>query len=229
MTNDKTKIITLFTLILLGWLAFSSTSASDQQLILTYKDVSFYPSNYQGKAPGVFGSELLISAVGIENSKIIDLSRAKFIWRINDNYTPRTGTGLDRIKISSSKSDNDEYIISVTAELNGKQYKGSIKIPTATPKVTIEAITNSREIMPNQKISMKLIPYFFNVNSLNQVKFYWSLNDETNIVSNNQIFVLDTDKYKPYNKNYYVTGTVISKINELVNGKSQIIFNYLTN
>jgi len=232
MIDNKIKIITL-TLILFGWFIFSPTLAQAQKLILTYQDISFYPSNYQGKAPGAFGSKILVKAVGInDDGKIVDLSKADFSWQLDSLYGNKKGIGITQIEIRGDKFGKNYYTVGAKAVINNQTYSGLISIPSSNVEAVIEVPMNNYTLVPGQVIKTKITPYFFSVTSTDNLEFSWKSGVSNKIVSSDTSFKLDVDDY--VNKIYpsffdevleiSVEGMVIRKDNPIESAREKIWF-----
>lgn len=189
----KNPLICLSALFLTGFFVFTanaqirlslpSISALPQTpnytFLISWQASDFVPSMYEGRILPIKNSLVEIGFDLIDsNGKFIDTSKQKIQWNIN--HEPyQTGVGLKKIKLFISNSDKDVIEILISNYTDSK-YKTSseisqfITLSAFAPKAVIH--TNdpykAMHVGDNKIVG---IPYFFNINSLNNLLFTWKV------------------------------------------------------
>lgn len=194
--------------------------------LISWRSSNFVPSVYEGRVLPIKNSMVeigfdLVDATG----KFVDVSKQKIQWNIN--YEPyQTGVGLKKIKLFISNSDKDVVEILMSNYTDSK-YKTSSEVSqfatlsAFSPKAILHTSDPYRafHIGENRVVA---IPYFFNVNSINNLLFNWKVdgrkinNDlnllsvdipENNIINNDSginLFIQNTnDKFEFVQKTFY--------------------------
>ena len=152
--------------------------ASGPNIMLTWKSSSYVPPAFLGKDMPTTNSLITASAELIDNGKAIDVSRQNIYWYQDNNFLDG---GIGKQRISFRVPDTGGGTISLRVEFpeysKGGQLK-TIDIPIVKPEIVIESP------FPGGKFSsspLTLIgqPYFFNVSSLSQLGFSWSVNGQS--------------------------------------------------
>lgn len=178
----------ILTLIPLSYV-FSQETESEGDLILTWEAQNFYPSNYSGKSFVTKGTPILVSASGVINNQIVDLSGAEFTWNVDRSFFKREN-GANEIVFESDKNSGDNHFVRVTVVQDNLTFTGSITIPVNKPKSVIENPSVSKTIEEGEEKTLRVTPYFFNVSSINDLSFWWEIN---NILQENRSRTITID------------------------------------
>ncbi|MFB6212788.1 MAG: hypothetical protein ABEI53_03180, partial [Candidatus Magasanikbacteria bacterium] len=137
MTNKKLKRnITYFSLFILFFfvvflLTFAFTNKVSAQknskLVLTWKALNFYPSDYRGKAKATEQSDILVSATYLKNGSFVQNENIEYRWFVDGNLYKK-GVDLKEIKVDMSNFEGSSQFIRVEAIKNGETIEGSAKI-----------------------------------------------------------------------------------------------------
>jgi len=157
-----------------------SLAQSSPEMFITWESSNYAPNNYKGKILPIESSVVSASVLVIDNGKIADLSRAEIRW-FSERKLLGSGVGLTGIKFEIPIN----AISSARIEAEIINYKGGatledfIRIPIARPEVVIEASGQlSEKIIIAGINTIKALPYFFNINSLEQLSFTWEANNQ---------------------------------------------------
>ena len=146
------------------------------QIILTWQANNFYPSDYPGKAVASPDSSVTVAAEVLLNSKLLDLSQADFTWLADDKIAGR-GKNLKEVSFQTKKTAGDSVFVRVIIEIGEETLENSIRIPTERPVVVIDAPLPDRGIASGGAVTLRAMPYFFSVSSLEDLEFLWRVND----------------------------------------------------
>jgi len=113
----------------------------------------------------------LISSNGFVNS-----SGKEFIWRVNDRFFDK-GIGLDKISFEIEEVRGFNYSISVLVRDGERDYQKSITIPVRAQDVVVEVPYPNNILKRGEEVILSSIPYFFSVESFDELEFSWSINN----------------------------------------------------
>jgi hypothetical protein len=144
------------------------------QVILTWSASNFYPSNYAGRALPSTQTPITVSAELLLNGKFTDISKAQINWyKLEDKI--EGGVGLKQIVVIPDTNDLDSIFVRAEVVLNDTTSEQSILIPISKPVVAIEIPYPHSVIDANTDITLRAVPYFFNISSLDRLIFYWQV------------------------------------------------------
>ncbi len=165
-----------------------SFSQSNTQVIITWRANNFYPANFSGKPLPTPGTPVILDAEILNAGKLMDLSQANFTWYVDEKIIS-SGQGLKETVFNGQKTEGDDYFVRVAIELNGNKFENSTRVPAASPFIVIENPNADKNISPKSQASMEIIPYFFNVSSLDDLIFSWNINGNPVNSNNNQLTI----------------------------------------
>lgn len=215
------KKMFLFTLIVMMFVFTTSLHAATKaptittqippQIILTWNASSFYPSNFYGRALPSSGTPIDVSASLLINGKFVDTSNTNFVWyKSGDKLTE--GVGLNQITTSVDDTTSGNVFIDVEATVGEETVSQSIAIPLTQPIVAIEIPYPYKTITANTNVTLRAVPYFFNISSLSRLVFYWQVGDvKKNMGSENSISLKIGSPYSDAQKKVSVSSYIQSK------------------
>jgi len=192
--NKKNIKITILILLIISiyFLPKQTNSQTNPQIIFSWQAKNFYPSDYAGKALPTKNSLVSVSLEAFNNNKFIDLSKNPIAWYVDDKKIS-SGIGLKSLlfKIEPEFSEN-LFIKAVIQFDEGKIIENSFLLPIVNPQLTIDLpyFQKTISLFADSLVKIKTIPYFFNINSLNEIDFFWEVNgqrqkSDTNILNLN--------------------------------------------
>lgn len=215
---SKTALISFF--ILFGFFAVfpfvqaAKTAPVPQippQVVLTWNAANFYPSNYRGRALPSVGTPITVSAELLVNGKFADLSKANVVWYKSGNQID-SGVGLKQTITEPDSNDLNNIFIRAVVTLNDITAEQSIVIPVSDPVVAIEIPYPRSIIDANSDVTLRAIPYFFNISSLGRLIFYWQIGDtKKNMGTENSISVKISNPPSEAQKTVLVSSFVQNK------------------
>lgn len=175
----KIKSIGLISLI--GFMSFINVSAqtasfSRPQVLLSWKANSYAPLWYQGKVFPTRGSRIEAAFELIDKEKIIDLSKNKIRWYVNDKLVLNEKNGLGIKNYSFRVFDypgQDVELRVVVVDYGEEQVGGMVIIPIVYPEAIIGAPHPGAKILAGASSSFFAYPFFFNVSDLDKLSFQW--------------------------------------------------------
>lgn len=163
--------------------AFAQSSAAPY-LITTWRvqEGSFAPSGYQGKLLPNTDSSVSAAVTLVEKGLAIDLAPYTVRWSLSGKQIA-SGKGLARVDVSLPTKRTGQYLLRADV-LN---YKGSnitktIVIPFISPEITITAPFINGQL-PRSGGTLSGLPYFFSIQSLNELLLTWNINGTTSNLS----------------------------------------------
>ncbi|PIR06221.1 hypothetical protein COY65_02230 [Candidatus Jorgensenbacteria bacterium CG_4_10_14_0_8_um_filter_39_13] len=184
----KKKILTFIIIIIsLGLLvqAKAQTSEPSTQVILTWQANNYFPADYPLKALATPMTPILVSAELIKDNKIIDISKADFLWYVNNKYFNR-GIGLKEILINVPVNWLGPYLVRTEIQLEQNNYGNSVSVNIAEPQVIIDYPSPIKTFKEGEQIVLRSVPYFFNANNFQDFNFFWKINLHFQKELNNQ-------------------------------------------
>ena len=152
------NIIIIFILIfILKSITLAQTNSSE--LIISWKVNNFTPYEFAGKKLASPGSNISVSFDFIKNNKIVDLSKSKIYWYVNNELVSNS-SGIKQINFIAPNQRGGS--IDVRVELPDYAVLKTIEIPIVSPKLVIDAPFPKKEIYQNN-FEVNLLPYFFNL------------------------------------------------------------------
>lgn len=182
MNSNDFKIKILASAILLAGffgagIAASLAQTNIPQIWLTWAASSYAPPGYAGKILPAAGSVVSASIQLIYNGKTADLSKQTAYWYGNDVLL-QGGLGLTQITLRAPQTAGSVFNLRVKILGTGAALAKNVQIPVMGQVAVIEApFPKSR--VSGQTISLKGIPYFFNVADPKSLNFAWSVNGQT--------------------------------------------------
>lgn len=147
------------------------------QIIITWRANNFYPADYKGKALAAPNTPITVGAEIIQNNKFADSSKASFIWYVDEKLISR-GDGLKEAMFTANKPVGDSHFVMVSVKLDGKTIENSVRIPVERPIVVVDLPLPGSITRAGSEILIRAVPFFFNVPSLDDLKFSWQVNDQ---------------------------------------------------
>lgn len=151
-------------------------SQQEPQIIFTWQANNFFPADYKGKALIGSNSQVTVAIEAIQNNKFVDLSRAVIVWHIDGKFYNK-GTGLKEINFSTDKLRGDDYFVRAVIQNNKDSFESSIRVPVSGQSLVVKIPYANNTVAVGNKILLEAIPYFFNVTSLKDLAFFWSVSD----------------------------------------------------
>lgn len=147
--------------------------------MLTWQAQSFYPSDYLAKAPATKNSRIVLGLIATENGSLINLSNYTIIWYIDGKFS-RRGEGLTETSFRAGKSVGDYHFVRVVATSGNKKFESSVQVPIESYSIVIEAPFINNIIDGTKPVTLRAVPYFFNIASLGELMFAWTVRGERN-------------------------------------------------
>lgn len=158
------------------------------QFMVSWKADSYAPSWYQGKILPSKGSRVNVGFELIQNGKIVDLSKNRVRWYINDKLAKNETSGLGIKDFSFVVSDyggeeTEVKIAVLPCESRCEGYKGggilykTTTIPVSNLEAVIDAPYKNRAVAYG-KNSFFAHLFFFNIGDLSKLSFEWLVNEE---------------------------------------------------
>jgi hypothetical protein len=146
------------------------------QALLTWQAQNFFPSDFQGKAIPTANARVIVSLAGLRNGGFVDLSKTPIRWYL-DARAAAFGVGLTDFAFTTEKQRGDFQYVRASIEWSGTAAQDiSIQVPVTDSFVVIGGVSPNDLLAPGTDITLEAFPYFFNVASLDELNFFWTLN-----------------------------------------------------
>jgi hypothetical protein len=174
----KITVLILTILISSKYLLVNSVnSQTSPQIIFSWQAYNFYPSDYLGKALPTKNSLVTVSLEVVKDNKFIDLSKNNIAWYLNNKNIAR-GVGLKSTVFKIESEPNQTIFVKAAIQIDEKIIESSFLLPVVNPQLTLNLPYPQKNIFADSSFEIKAIPYFFNINSLNQLTFFWEVNNQ---------------------------------------------------
>lgn len=191
------------------------------RFLISWRAQSYAPAWYQGKILATRGSWVDASFELIEKGKIIDLSKKKVRWYVNDDLRRNEDDGLGIKNYSFTlddlaRDDVELRIVIVDYSEDGDEIGQSVIIPLASPEVVIDAPYSASRV-PSGTSYFKAHPFFFNIRDLSKLSFNWSVGGrpaESNAI-NTSVLKLNIDKLAPSGFGLDIQATINNLMDEM--------------
>ncbi|MBI5079201.1 hypothetical protein HZB06_00795 [Candidatus Wolfebacteria bacterium] len=158
------------------------------QFFVSWQADSYSPSWYQGKIFPTQGNRIKAGFELTENGKIIDLSKNRVRWYVNDELVKNEDNGLGIKSFSFVVSDYAGEDIEVKIAVlpcdracagynKGEILYKIIKIPVVSPEAVMDAPYKERQISTGEN-KFFAYPFFFSVKNLDKLSFSWLINGQ---------------------------------------------------
>jgi len=163
-----------------------------ESLELFWSADTYVPFGYQGRALPTKGSLITVEAdlkISTGNSENL-----KYSWFLDDIFQEaKSGYGQDSFKFYIRRLNRSSHrvLVKIFNESRSFFIEKSITIPITAPDLVIYqkndqqinlpylVSAESFEIISDKEFSFLALPYFFNINSLKDLEFKWSLGDKS--------------------------------------------------
>jgi hypothetical protein len=159
MRNIFFKNIIIILILIFGLKNITFAQTNSEELIISWKVNNFTPYEFVGKKLASPGSNISVSFDFIKNNKIVDLSKSKIYWYVNDELVSNS-RGIKQINFIAPNQIG--VPVDVRVELPDYAVLKTIEIPIVKPKIVIDVPFPKKEIYQNN-FEVNLLPYFFNL------------------------------------------------------------------
>jgi len=162
-------------------------------VILTWQAQNFVPADYLGKILPTTGAPIKVGLEMVNENKIQNLAQTNIRWYIDEKLLTQ-GLGLKQIFFRATQAPTYSHLVRSVIQTEN-EIDATTEIPIVNPKVIIKA-PNFAAVGKNL---LQAIPYFFNINNLNDLVFNWNVNNQT--VQGNNFLQLELTPPIPTNNN----------------------------
>lgn len=188
MKIKKIWLIVFGMVLFWGVVPFSFSQEKKQEIIISWSAENFVPLNFLGKIIPSTGSKINIAVILIQNNKLIDLSKEKIYWYVNNELVSNE-VGKTQMSFIAPIG----RVLEVKTEIPNLGLIKTIEIPITKPRVVINAPFPKNEIL-NDYVEIPALVYFFNPknNDLDYLSVVWQINGRSAVPSFNDQFLLKT-------------------------------------
>ncbi len=155
-------------------LFFGLTAQAKAQIIASFKSKNFVPVSYIGKALPIRNTPVEIGIELVLEDKIQDLTNSQILWYVDEKLIDK-GVGLKNIEFKAKATAGNSHLIKVVITHKDKNYSRTFSLPVKGPEFVFKT---EKYLYPGENI-ISGIPYFFNVEKVEQLEFSWNILGET--------------------------------------------------
>ena len=176
-------------------------------VIITWQANNYFPADYAGRAAVTPGTPVIASVEIIENNKLVDISKSDIRWYVNDEFKSG-GSGLKTFSFITKQRGSGYETLRASVGVGDASFQNSVQINIVQPEVVLDAKSSDKTVRARTQLSLSAIPFFFNVDSLNELSFDWQINNERVSSNNNEVSVNVGTPNSQFQKSVPVTVTV---------------------
>lgn len=159
----------------IGALDQASAQGGTAQLLVTWQADTYVPDGFSGKIMPASDSQIVVGVDLINLGKRVDLSPYKIYWYVDEKFYQGT-VGLTRISLAAPHFIGENSMkVRVLITDYGSGIGKTITIPIVVPEAVIQSSAPSLAASA-APFNLQAYPYFFNVRTMSQLVFDWSLN-----------------------------------------------------
>ena len=159
MRNIFFKNIIIILILIFGLKNITFAQTNSEELIISWEVNSFTPYEFTGKKLASPGSNISVFFDFIKNNKVVDLSKNKIYWYVNNELVSNS-SGVKQINFIAPNQIG--VPVDVRVELPDYAVLKTIEIPIVKPKIVIDTPFPKKEVYQNN-FEVNLLPYFFNL------------------------------------------------------------------
>lgn len=215
----KISVIFIFSIFYFLFSIISASAQTAPQFLITWRSHNYAPSWYQGKVLATRGSWVDVSFDLIDNGKIVDLSKKKIRWYVNDDLRRNEDDGLGIKNYYFGVDDyarDDIEVRIVVVDYAENEIGQMVIIPLANPEAVIDAPYSGNRV-PSGTSIFKAYPFFFDINDLSKLSFDWMVNGRPaeSASENADALKLNIDKLAPSGFGIDVRATIKNLADEM--------------
>jgi hypothetical protein len=160
------------------------TTPPQPQFLFSWKAGSYTPPGFAGKALPTVNSIITASFTLVERGNIVDLSRDDVYWYIDGEFA-EGGKGLQETVFRANRPAGQRIGIRIVLPAyKDRQITYDATLPIVLPETVIDAPFPGGFVY-TVPVTLRALPYFFSVSDALGLNFFWSLNGESAVGSEN--------------------------------------------
>ena len=179
------KKIIFGALLFVQFLVFGQTT---NPLIVTWQANNYFPADYMGKAAATPNSPIIVSVELVQKGKLADITGADIKWYA-DNSIIANGAGQKTVSFAATQSENGYQNVRVLVDAGNASFENSVRIPIVKPSIVITSFLKDQSVKPGDEVAFQALPFFFNVDSLKKLTFFWQINNQSAAGDGNKLTI----------------------------------------
>lgn len=210
------KVPTIFFFSIAYILAFSYVSAqTNSDLLVTWRANNFVPADFSGKAFPTNGNMVNVSVELVVNKKIQNISGATISWFVDGTFFNK-GIGMKEFSFPVTKVGRSSHSVRVVVQTKTTKYEELVSIPVFNPIITIENKNPSGIVSSGEQVTLKILPYFFNIASQSDILISWKINNETRSDVRDSVLTLNIGSPKTAEQKTMTIEAFVQNINNKI-------------
>jgi len=194
------------------------------QIILTWQAQSFSPREFAGKAPATPSAPIAVSVTALKGGTFVELGEAAISWFLDGRFLT-SGKGLQEITFTTQKREGDEYRVGAKVQHPDGVAESSVSIPVKNQEVVIDTSLPHPVLKEGSKVMLRAIPYFFTTSALQDILFFWRVNDTDRRGEGENELALSVGELGGLTRSVAVSVVAQNKKNSLESAKARMVFN----
>ncbi len=170
------------------FLPFVVLGQTANPLIVTWQANSYFPADYTGKVAATPNSPIIVSVELIQKGKLADITGADIKWYVG-NLIIANGVGQKTASFAATQSGNGYQNIRVSVSVGNASFDNSVRIPIVKPSVVITSFLKNQSVKPGDEVVFQALPFFFNVDSIQKLAFFWQINNQSAAGDGNKLTI----------------------------------------
>lgn len=177
IASRKIALLSVAVMVIVMIVVISNARAqSISQPVISWQANNFFPSDYVGKALPSTGTRVSLSVMVIKGAKVLDLSGARIFWYVDEKLISREDEPT--VAFAVTKRGGDSHFVRVVVESKDGKFENSTRVPVVRPSLAVGIPYPNNTVPQNSELRLRAIPFFFNVSSLDGLKFSWRVGEE---------------------------------------------------
>lgn len=157
-------------------------------LIVTWQANNYFPADYAGKAAATPNSPIIVSVELVQNGKLTDITGANIKWYA-DNSIIANGVGQKTASFDAEQNAVGYQNVRVLVNAGKSSFENSVRIPVVKSSVVITSSLKDRSVKPGDEVVFQALPFFFNIDSIKKLSFFWQINNQSAIGDKNKLTI----------------------------------------
>lgn len=172
---SKKIFVFVFALVVFVPFSFIVKAQTTQDAFITWHANDFYPSDFGGKAVPVNRGTINASVALTNNGKLMDTTTMLVSWYLDGGFFEK-GVGLSTVTVPVGKNFGATYSLKASINASEGLIDALTVIPVGQPRVVLDLPDPDPSAKSGDSLTVRSIPYFFNINSLADLLFSWTVN-----------------------------------------------------
>ena len=155
----------------------ATSAAPEPELIITWKASTYVPADYRGKIIPTSRSNVVAAVELLDSGTLVNISKQTIYWYLDDEFLSGGAGGQSVRLLTGNVPGGTHTLRAQIPNYKNRTLVKSVEIPISSPEAVIEAPIAGNFLSAPQ-LTVRGLPYFFNVRRPEQLLFSWSVNGQ---------------------------------------------------